>query len=424
MLKVKFPGMAVARKGKETYRKYSPDNLDKALAAVTDEGFSVKKASRIYAVPYSTVYDRVNGRIKKLQCTKSGPDPLLSVEEEQTLVTYIELMASFGYEYSRTEVTSLATDLAVRHGLKKKSEKPLSLQWFYSFMKRWPELKVKKPKSLEIMRTKATSLETVNKYFDELEHILEKHNLVDRPQAIYIVDETSITEHHKPPSCIVLPSHQATPPEDTIDESTTTTVIGCGNAVGMAVPPFFIFKGPRMRKEFLKGCTTGTAGAASDSGKSSSDTFKRYLDHFSKYRVPATPENPVLVLYDEHKCNVSLSLIQWAREERNIILFVLPAYTSHILQPMDVGCFGPFENILNDLRKNAPPGVAKHSPLCALACKAYTAAFTPSNLHESFRRMGIYPVDRCSVEQSSFRTPTKATPSTSVMPDVSSDSDS
>ena len=167
------------------------------------------KASR--TVPYSTLHDRINGKTK-LETTRSGPDPLLSQEEEQTLVTHIELMSSFGYGYTRTEVTALVTDLAIHLGKRKKLDRPLSLQWIYSFMK---------PRSLEIMRAKATSLETVNKYFNELEHILKKYNLKDRPQAIYNIDEKGIVENHTPP-CIVS-SRQEVPPAVTMGKSSTVS---------------------------------------------------------------------------------------------------------------------------------------------------------------------------------------------------------
>ena len=46
---------------------------------------------------------------------------------------------------------------------------------------------------------------------------------------------------------------------------------------------------------------------------------------------------------NRHKSQVSLDLIQWAKSE-NIILFVLPSNYSRLLQPLDVSCFGPFEN--------------------------------------------------------------------------------
>ena len=38
--------------------------------------------------------------------------------------------------------------------------------------------------------------------------------------------------------------------------------------------------------------------------------------------------------------HISTPRVEWAKEHK-VIVFVLPAHTSHILQPLDIGCFGP-----------------------------------------------------------------------------------
>ena len=42
--------------------------------------------------------------------------------------------------------------------------------------------------------------------------------------------------------------------------------MGCGNAIGTAVPPFFVFKGKRFMEELMEGATPGAAGTMSDTG--------------------------------------------------------------------------------------------------------------------------------------------------------------
>ena len=62
--------------------------------------------------------------------------------------------------------------------------------------------------------------------------------------------------------------------------------------------------------------------------------------------IPGRGDRKVLLLLDGHKSHVSIGLADWAKEH-NIILFILPANTSHLLQPMDVASYGPFEPIDN-----------------------------------------------------------------------------
>ena len=112
----------------------------------------------------------------------------------------------------------------------------------------------------------------------------------------------------------------------------------------MAVPPYFVFPGKRMRPDLLNGATPGADGTETETGWSNSAAFRAYLeDHFLKF-VPMREDQSVMLLLDGHKSHVSVGLVEWAKL-KNIILFILPAHTSHILQPMDVGCYGPFQQI-------------------------------------------------------------------------------
>lgn len=90
---------------------------------------------------------------------------------------------------TRGNILKLATSTAVFLGLKKVNEEGLSSQWFRRFMRRWPELKVVKPQKLNLRRAKATNEEVVDSCFEELEKVLEKYNLKDKPHLIYNIDE-------------------------------------------------------------------------------------------------------------------------------------------------------------------------------------------------------------------------------------------
>ena len=175
--------------------------------------------------------------------------------------------------------------------------------------------------------------------------------------------------------------------------------------MGTQVPPFFVFAGARMRQELLDGCTAGTDGTVSSTGWSNSDIFKMYLqEHFINFVQGLSDEQPILLLYDGHKSHVSLNLIDWAKAH-NIILFVLPAHTSHLLQPLDVGCFGPLSKILNNsihkfMRDNHC--TINRYNIGELASHAYVKALSPENLKSSFRKTGIYPFNKSPYPPETF----------------------
>ena len=97
----------------------------------------------------------------------------------------------------------------------------------------------------------------------------------------------------------------------------------------------------------MAGALPGSDHTMSDSGWSNSIIFQDYLSkHFAKH-VPLREDEYTLVMYDGATSHINVALVEWAREHK-VILFVLPAHTSHLLQPLDVGCFGPFKSELID----------------------------------------------------------------------------
>ena len=97
----------------------------------------------------------------------------------------------------------------------------------------------------------------------------------------------------------------------------------------------------------MANCSTGADGSVTKSWWSNSEAFQTYLnDHFLKYVHGRDKDKPIMLLFGGHRSHISMTLIDWAKEH-NIVLYVLPAHTSHALQPLDIGCFGPFQRIYN-----------------------------------------------------------------------------
>ncbi|KAJ8309288.1 LOW QUALITY PROTEIN: hypothetical protein KUTeg_014162 [Tegillarca granosa] len=239
---------------KEKYRQYSPTKLTTAYQAVQETGLAVRKAAKLYGVPLTTLRDRVDQRVH-VDTVKSGPDPLLSELEEARLVEHIGYMAELGYGYSRAQVIALASDLAIHVG-KRERNKPLSRFWFSNFQKRWPKIKLMKPRSLTSIRAKAASMDTVQAYYTELETILDRYHLKDRPEGIYNVDEKGISTEHTPPYIVC--TEEGAPQAVTSPRGKNTTIIGCGNAIGQQLPPYFVFAGKRKMDHLIEGGLPGT----------------------------------------------------------------------------------------------------------------------------------------------------------------------
>jgi hypothetical protein len=60
-----------------------------AMKSVEDKKMTIRGAAKKYMVPYSTLKDRVHGRVR--HGTKPGVKTALSPEEEEELVRYVKV---------------------------------------------------------------------------------------------------------------------------------------------------------------------------------------------------------------------------------------------------------------------------------------------------------------------------------------------
>ena len=237
-----------------------------------EEKISVTKAAKIHGVPEQTLRDRVIGHID-IDIVKSGRSPVFDLEEEAKIVNHLQAVAKYGYGYTREDVVEIASDYCVRLG-KRGSNNPLTINWFRGFIKRWPELHVIKPRALALQRAKSTTSLVVQNYFSELDKVLTKYNLKDKPHLIFNVDEKGITNNHSPPYVVAGNAYNVQ--AVTSGKSHTTTILGCGSASGQMIPSYFVFAGQRMMPDLLKDGAPGCVGTVTESGWSNSDVFIQF----------------------------------------------------------------------------------------------------------------------------------------------------
>jgi hypothetical protein len=116
----------------------------------------------------------------------------------------------------------------------------------------------------------------------------------------------------------------------------------------------------------------------------------KHFDEHTKKRVVGTHR---LLVIDGHESHNSLAFQQYCKENKIITICMLP-HSSHLLHPLDVGCFAPLKKAYGrqaeDLMRNRITYITK---LEFLPCfiRAYNAAITPSNIQGGFQGAGLVP---------------------------------
>ena len=113
------------------------------------------------------------------------------------------------------------------------------------------------------------------------------------------------------------------------------TVLGCGCASGQRLPLFILYKGKNIYRRWTTGGPAGNVYGVSESGW-----------WFDRMFIPSVKlilsTGPVVLFVDGHHSHISVDLIMKARKT-GIHIFCLPPHTTHILQPQDVGVYGPLK---------------------------------------------------------------------------------
>jgi len=128
------------------------------------------------------------------------------------------------------------------------------------------------------------------------------------------------------------------------------------------------------------------------------------LKHIQKF-TRCSKESPILLLCDNHESHVSLEAVNYSRDN-GIVYLSFPPHTTHRLQPLDVGVFGPFKAKLkvafNDWHVSNPGKTLNIYNIPKLAKIAYFESFTAKNITSSFEKTGIWPFNKLVFSDNDF----------------------
>lgn len=188
------------------------------------------------------------------------------------------------------------------------------------------------------------------------------------------------------------------------ERGVNVTLIACGSAAGLFIPPLFVFPRVYMKDHMLKNATPGSIGAANKSGWSNSEIFVKFLTHFIDIVKPEMGKEVLLVL-DNHETHLSLNALNLAKKN-GIIILTFPPHTSHKLQPLDRTVFSPFKKYYNKACKewmlSNPGKPISIYDVAELVGKAYSQAFTPRNISSGFEVSGIWPLNSNIFKEDEF----------------------
>ena len=121
------------------------------------------------------------------------------------------------------------------------------------------------------------------------------------------------------------------------------SILACISAIRKWIPPLLIYKGESgdLMSTWVDEVTTDSKAhfTISSNGWSNNAIGLVWLQKvFERYTKPARMTQKRLLIIDGLSSHVNMAFVDWA-DQHGIILLILPPYTTHRLQPLDVGLF-------------------------------------------------------------------------------------
>ena len=276
----------------------------------------------------------------------------------------------------------------------------IGVHWVDRFLNRNPGFKKVYIRYQERQRAAATNdIELQADFLRKLANLIRQKKIAQAD--IWNCDEKGITmgKHSKRIMAIVRVGGKSTAMTEGSREF--CSVLETISAEGVVIPPFIVWQGKTHRESYYRegGVEYEATFAVSPSGYMDDELGLEYMkQHFEPYtRGDTGPGQPRCLIVDGHSSHVAWQVVKYALDH-NIHPICLPSKSTHLLQPLDVGCFSLLQttykrNLSTWLRKNPLLGVSKIEFLDILQ-QTRKQVFTTEIIQSAWKAARCWPIER------------------------------
>ncbi|KAG5867741.1 hypothetical protein JTB14_010151 [Gonioctena quinquepunctata] len=304
------------------------------------------------------------------------------------------------YGLTLLQIRSLAYEYAKQLNCKYPSSWDKNNRLDVKFSNRNKNLSLRKPENTSAARSFGFNRTAVNEFFENYRAVLTKYQFTS--DRIYNLAETGVTTVMNTPK-VADKNQKQVGQWVSAERGELVTVCAGISAAGHIIPQTFVFPRVHYKDHFINnGAPEGSLGLETRSGWINGDLWLEVLKHVQKHTF-CSKENLILLLCDNHESHIPITAINYLRDH-GIVSF--PPHTSHKLQPLDVGVFGPFKGKLkiafNDWHTRNPGKTVTIYDIPKLVKTAFLESFSLKNITSGFSKPGIWPFNTLAFGDDGF----------------------
>ncbi|KAI1676137.1 DDE superfamily endonuclease [Pyrenophora tritici-repentis] len=271
----------------------------------------------------------------------------------------------------------------------------VGVHWPRNFVKRTDSLTTRFNRAYDRQRALCEDPVLIKSWFELVEQTKAKYGICD--EDVYNFDEAGFMMGKITTQLVVTASERRCRPKAVEPGNREwVTLIAAINAAGWSIPPFLIFTGKYHLSAWYEEAEIPRdwAIAVSDNGWTTNELGVEWLKHFIKHTDGKVVGARRLLILDGHESHQLLEFQELCKEN-NIYTLCMPPHSSHLLQPLDVGCFSPLKRAysreVESLIRHQINHITKLEFLPAFKV-AFDRSFTPANICSAFRGAGLVPL--------------------------------
>jgi hypothetical protein len=353
------------------------------------DGLSIKAAAHIYNVCDKTLARRLRGIHARRDTTPNSKK--LTLTEEKVILNFILDLDARAFPPRLGGVEDMANIL-----LHERNAGYVGKRWALNFVKRQPQLKTRYTRRYDYQRAQCEDPQLIRNWFRLVGDIRAKYGIGDND--MFNFDETGFMMGMISSSMVVTSAerHSKARMAQPGNREWVTVVQGASGG-GWAIPPFIIVAGRFALGNWFEERDLPSDWVITTTHNGWTDNVQglHWIKHFNKHTRSRKVGVHRLLVLDGHESHHSTEFEQYC-QENNIITLCMPAHSSHILQPLDVGCFSPLkraygQQVENLIRCNITH-ITKTEFLSGFKA-AHVTAMTENNIRGGFCGAGLVPHD-------------------------------